>query len=102
MIFEGTWTENVYTTEGTYPDIMAAYADGKVPVLHIPAYEYGDTGTTVTDELYVTISDLTKTIGSDGEHSSTLWAMGPATVTIAGNPYAFDIDESLHVTITIT
>ena len=99
MIFEGTWTDGIWTSTDTIDEIYAAYEAGKIPVLHIPDFEYEDTDVTVTDEAYTTLYNiLSMTATVDGQ-TSTLYEFHPDTVYIAGLERNLEIDETRHLVV---
>lgn len=99
MIFEGTWSEGVWTSTDTIDDIYGAYKDGKIPVLHLPAFEYEDTGIMVTDEAYITLYKIESTSATAEGQLFINYAYYPDSVVIAGTERNIETDDTRHLVI---
>lgn len=99
MIFEGTWSEGVWTSTDTVDDMYGAYEDGKIPVLHISGFEYEDTGVMVTDEEYVTLHLMQSSSATVEEQTVAHYAYYPESVFIGGTERNIETDETKHLVI---
>lgn len=99
MLFEGTWTEGVYTSTDTIADMYDAYKDGKIPVLHISGFEYEDTGVMVTDEEYMTLYLIQSSSATVEEQTVAHYAFYPESVVIGGSERNIETDETKHLVI---
>lgn len=101
MIFEGTWTESVYTTTDTISDMYDAFKESKIPVLHIPKIEYEDTGSTLSDDIYFTFDKITEHTYDDGEHQGTYYSYEPDVVLVGGTTASIETASAGNGAITI-
>lgn len=100
MIFEGTWSEGVWTSTDTLSDMYDAFEDGKIPVLHIPAYEYESLSITYTDELYITLMTINKITNPGEDETLTSYDFLPYEVTFGGASQEITVDDLQHLKIT--
>lgn len=102
MIFEGTWEEGVWTSIKTISEMYDAFENGKIPVLHIPAYEYESLGSQCTDEVYVSLNEIKETTETNNDSTLTYYSYSPYEITIGGASHDINVDDLTHLRIAIS